>query len=104
MRIFFCCFRKMPYLCTRKSEIGVWCNGNTTDSGPVILGSSPSTPTLKVAKLLKIKHLAIFLFRFWRTFGGFFLLSAKKWGKKLLLSDGFFNFADEPKLILLWQN
>ena len=27
--------------------IGVWCNGNTTDSGPVILGSSPSTPTRK---------------------------------------------------------
>ena len=26
---------------------GVWCNGNTTDSGPVILGSSPSTPTQK---------------------------------------------------------
>ena len=26
-------------------DIGVWCNGNTTDSGPVILGSSPSTPT-----------------------------------------------------------
>ena len=26
-------------------SIGVWCNGNTTDSGPVILGSSPSTPT-----------------------------------------------------------
>ena len=26
-------------------NIGVWCNGNTTDSGPVILGSSPSTPT-----------------------------------------------------------
>ena len=25
-------------------DIGVWCNGNTTDSGPVILGSSPSTP------------------------------------------------------------
>ena len=28
-------------------KIGVWCNGNTTDSGPVILGSSPSTPTQK---------------------------------------------------------
>ena len=28
-------------------NIGVWCNGNTTDSGPVILGSSPSTPTEK---------------------------------------------------------
>ena len=26
-------------------NIGIWCNGNTTDSGPVILGSSPSIPT-----------------------------------------------------------
>ena len=31
----------------RKVSIGVWCNGNTTDSGPVILGSNPSTPTTK---------------------------------------------------------
>ena len=30
-----------------RNDIGVWCNGNTTDSGPVILGSSPSTPTEK---------------------------------------------------------
>ena len=29
----------------RKTSIGIWCNGNTTDSGPVILGSSPSIPT-----------------------------------------------------------
>ena len=28
-----------------RNNIGLWCNGNTTDSGPVILGSSPSTPT-----------------------------------------------------------
>ena len=28
-----------------KNNIGIWCNGNTTDSGPVILGSSPSIPT-----------------------------------------------------------
>gem|GEM_PF-6137267 len=28
-------------------HIGIWCNGNTTDSGPVILGSSPSIPTIK---------------------------------------------------------
>ncbi len=34
----------------RMQSIGVWCNGNTTDSGPVILGSSPSTPTMKEAK------------------------------------------------------
>ena len=32
------------------NDIGVWCNGNTTDSGPVILGSSPSTPTERTAK------------------------------------------------------
>ena len=25
--------------------IGIWCIGNTTDSGPVMLGSSPSIPT-----------------------------------------------------------
>ena len=42
-------------------DIGVWCNGNTTDSGPVILGSSPSTPTEEIAKPLRIKHLAILL-------------------------------------------
>ena len=36
---------KCPYLCTAFSKIGVWCNGNTTDSGPVIYGSSPYTPT-----------------------------------------------------------
>ena len=58
-------FKKKHYLC----DIGVWCNGNTTDSGPVILGSSPSTPTKEIAKSLKTKHLAIFLFRFWRDFG-----------------------------------
>ena len=26
-------------------HIGIWCNGNTTDSGPVIPGSSPGIPT-----------------------------------------------------------
>ena len=35
-----------------RNDIGVWCNGNTTDSGPVILGSSPSTPTIKSAEFL----------------------------------------------------
>ena len=28
-------------------QFGLWCNGNTTDSGPVFLGSSPSSPTKK---------------------------------------------------------
>ena len=37
-------------------EIGVWCNGNTTDSGPVILGSSPSTPTSTSLSILIIRR------------------------------------------------
>ena len=41
-------------------DIGVWCNGNTTDSGPVILGSSPSTPTKEIAKSLTRKALSDF--------------------------------------------
>ena len=46
------------YLCNRKTErdskFGLWCNGNTTDSGPVIPGSNPGSPTdEKKGKLLK---------------------------------------------------
>ncbi|CCX61192.1 unknown [Bacteroides sp. CAG:598] len=44
-------FTKSSYLCNRKTEtltcIGLWCNGNTTDSGPVIPGSNPGSPTEK---------------------------------------------------------
>ena len=29
----------------RSFDFGLWCNGNTTDSGPVFLGSNPSSPT-----------------------------------------------------------
>ena len=28
-------------------KIGIWCNGNTTDSGPVFPGSNPGIPTHK---------------------------------------------------------
>ena len=48
------------YLATK--HIGIWCNGNTTDSGPVILGSSPSIPTYEkvqqmiVAPFCVIRH------------------------------------------------
>ena len=46
-------FNFYSYLCTRNkgtscADIGIWCNGNTTDSGPVILGSSPSIPTADI--------------------------------------------------------
>lgn len=27
---------------------GIWCNGNTTDSGPVIPGSNPGIPTKNI--------------------------------------------------------
>ena len=44
---------KKLYLCSvkrkgwqNKNDFGLWCNGNTTDSGPVFLGSNPSSPTL----------------------------------------------------------
>ena len=37
-----------------KKHFGVWCNGNTADSGPAFPGSSPGTPTKKIAKSLKI--------------------------------------------------
>ena len=33
-----------------KTKFGVWCNGNTADSGPAFPGSSPGTPTKKIAK------------------------------------------------------
>lgn len=41
----------MYYICTRNKELtGLWCNGNTTDFGSVILGSSPSRPTEKASQ------------------------------------------------------
>ena len=51
-------FHKKPYLCTAienercstqdaETNLGIWCNGNTTDSGPVFPGSSPGIPTKK---------------------------------------------------------
>ena len=42
-------------------NIGIWCNGNTTDSGPVILGSSPSIPTIIKVFSSRRKHIFDFL-------------------------------------------
>ena len=36
-------------ICTRKKDSGLWCNGNTTDSGPVFPGSNPGSPTATVS-------------------------------------------------------
>ena len=32
----------------QQKDIGIWCNGNTTDSGPVIPGSNPGIPTKSI--------------------------------------------------------
>ena len=36
-------FRCVPWWDAYK--FGLWCNGNTTDSGPVFPGSNPGSPT-----------------------------------------------------------
>ena len=45
------------YLATK--HIGIWCNGNTTDSGPVILGSSPSIPTADIQSEASVLYLIL---------------------------------------------
>ena len=42
-----------PAIKTLHMTLGYGVIGNTTDSGPVILGSSPSTPTSSIAKELE---------------------------------------------------
>lgn len=58
--------RKSPYLCTRNQgttrlqyKIGIWCNGNTADSGPAFPGSSPGIPTKRERNL----RVALFLLK-----------------------------------------
>ena len=50
-----------------KCSIGLWCNGNTTDSGPVIPGSNPGSPTNLPYLSQKTTKIA--------SFSGFLLLS-----------------------------
>lgn len=38
-------------------NIGIWCNGNTTDSGPVIPGSNPGIPTITKGNWLLVSWL-----------------------------------------------
>ena len=39
-----------------QNVIELWCNGNTTDSGPVILGSNPGSSTEKARKSPRFFH------------------------------------------------
>ena len=45
-----------------KTKFGVWCNGNTADSGPAFPGSSPGTPTNKELLSYWKQYLAILPF------------------------------------------
>ena len=48
-------YQNLYIFATAKQErpvIGLWCNGNTTDSGPVIPGSNPGSPTKKAANVI----------------------------------------------------
>ena len=50
-RIFLWICKNKFYFCTVERDIELWCNGNTTDSGPVIPGSNPGSSTKKTALL-----------------------------------------------------
>ena len=43
----FACIKNVVSLQRQNKNNGLWCNGNTTDSGPVILGSNPGSPAIK---------------------------------------------------------
>ena len=55
-----------------QNVIELWCNGNTTDSGPVILGSNPGSSTEKRGIILAFFHFIrrILLFRFAKRHDG----------------------------------
>ena len=62
----------MFYFCSVKTavavatpEIGLWCNGNTTDSGPVIPSSNLGSPTRKDRPKCSDGLFSFADFRFW---------------------------------------
>ena len=59
------------------SKIGIWCNGNTTDSGPVIPGSSPGIPTQNANEFLTVS--VFFVSILWALLVILMLLNFSKW-------------------------
>ena len=41
----------------QSKSIGIWCNGNTADSGPAFPGSSPGIPTTKKKEIEQTPNL-----------------------------------------------
>ena len=61
-----------------KSKIGIWCNGNTTDSGPVIPGSSPGIPTREHLSFRKMLFSYIYLLGIGENFVFYSVLQKKR--------------------------
>lgn len=59
-------------------NFGVWCNGNTTDSGPVIPGSSPGIPTREHLSFRKMLFSYIYLLGIGENFAFYYLLQKKR--------------------------
>ena len=71
-----------------QTTIGLWCNGNTTDSGPVIPGSNPGSPTKQkrskemsknfdIFFVLRLRHANLFAGRRGETKRGGFINSLR---------------------------
>ena len=55
------CFIKKSCTFASHLSIGLWCNGNTADSGPAFPGSSPGSPTRKTDFQLKVCFSCFFI-------------------------------------------
>ena len=64
------CFTKKRCTFASHLSIGLWCNGNTADSGPAFPGSNPGSPTEERGS---IKSLVLLLFCIFFLFFFFFL-------------------------------
>ena len=45
-----------------QNKFGVWCNGNTADSGPAFPGSSPGTPTKTNRQVVEVQQPGVFFY------------------------------------------
>ena len=55
------CFTKKRCTFASHLSIGLWCNGNTADSGPAFPGSNPGSPTKKRGSDFRTSFLCMFI-------------------------------------------
>ena len=86
-RIFLWICKNKFYFCTVERDIELWCNGNTTDSGPVIPGSNPGSSTRKDGQrpsFFFVVGKSGFFYNYYASYGAFFVSGSKP----LLLKGG----------------